>query len=47
MSNFLEDKPDSLAHWRQQFGILITIATVACIVVSAFSLVFGPPVGAP
>lgn len=47
MSHFSEEKPDMLTHWRQQLGILITIATTALVVVIVFSLLFGPPGAAP
>jgi hypothetical protein len=47
MSNFSEEKPDALTSCRQQFGILMTIATTALVVVVAFSLIFRPTGGAP
>jgi hypothetical protein len=42
MSRFSEEKPATLMSWRQQFGILMTIATATYVVVSTFWFVFGP-----
>jgi hypothetical protein len=47
MPNFSVEKPATLTYWRQQFGILMTIATTAYVVVLVFSLIFGPSGGAP
>ncbi|HLJ10155.1 MAG TPA: hypothetical protein VKU82_03145 [Planctomycetaceae bacterium] len=47
MPSFSEEKPATLTNWRQQFGILIVIAATAFVVVSIFSLCFGPAGGAP
>ena len=46
MSNFSEEKLATLMSWFQLFGFLITVMVITYIVVTVFSLIFGPSGGA-
>jgi hypothetical protein len=46
MTNFSEEKPATLMSWVQLFGFLLTVMMIAYVVVTVFSLIFGPSGGA-